>query len=179
MRRFLLMACFVVLALIGASAAATADSAERPFKGTVSGGVNFMPAEECPIGLKTVSDGVGTFTHLGRTVMHSEHCTPTGDYVPLGHMTLRAANGDTLSLEYNSFAPFPTPDTEIIHAEGDILVVGGTGRFDDAVGGQFDMDLSTFNYVADLEFPGFGPDGLPLPGPWPTVWVFGPTTIGY
>jgi hypothetical protein len=179
MRRILHFSAVVALAVVGLSSSAGADPDARPFGGTVTGGVDFAPAPECPIGLKTVSDGVGTFSHMGLTVMHSEHCTPMGDYVPLGHMTLTAANGDMVVIEYNSFAPFPTPGTEVIHAEGDFVIVDGTGRFAGATGGQFDSDLSTFNYVADLEFPGFGPDGFPLPGPWPTVWTFGPTTIGY
>ena len=179
MRRFLRFASVVALAVVGVSATAVADSSERPFRGTVVGEVDFLPAPECPIGLKTVSDATGNFLHLGRTVMHSEHCTPIGDYVPFGEMTLEAANGDIVYMEYNSFAPLPPPTTEIIEVQGDFLIVDGTGRFADAVGGQFDMDPSTFNYTAEAEFPGFLPDGSFPPGPWHAVWVFGPTTIGY
>jgi hypothetical protein len=178
MRRFLRFTSVVALALISVSGTVAAKSAERPIKGTLSGEVNFVPEAGCPIGLKTVSDAVGTLSHLGKTVMHSEHCTPSGDYIALGMMTLTAANGDTVELEYNGFAPFPTPTTEIIHVEGDMLIVDGTGRFTDATGGQFDSDWSTFNYIADIEFPGFGPGG-PLPGPYATEWIVGPTTIGY
>jgi hypothetical protein len=136
-------------------------------------------APECPLGIMTVSDGEGTLTHLGHTVMHSEHCTPADAYNPYGEMTLTAANGDTIEIIYNGFAPYPAPTDESIHGEGDLLVAGGTGRFAEASGGALDDDWNTFSYVAELEFPGYLPDGSFPPGPFMTVWEFGPITIAY
>jgi len=179
MRRLLKFTGVVALALVSVGATAAAGSAERPFKGTLYGQVDIALDAGCPLGVKTVSDAVGRLNHLGRTVMHSEHCTPAGADNPYGEMTLVAANGDTVEIVYNGFAPYPAPTDEAIHVEGDLSIVGGTGRFDDATGGQFDDDWSTFDYVADLEFPGYLPDGNFPPGPFATVWVIGPTTIGY
>ena len=78
----------------------------------------------------------------------------------------------------NGFAPFPTPETEIVHVEGGAQINGGTGRFLDAVGGQLDTDWNTFNDVADNDFPGYSPDDSLPKGPWPAVWVYGPFTSG-
>ena len=176
--KLLLFPAVVLVAIVGLGVTVGADPAARPFKGTVAGQVNFAPAPQCPVGLKTISDAEGTFAHLGRTTMHSEHCTPTGDFITGGAMTLVAANGDQLEIEYNAFAPFPPPTT-VIHGTGDFEITGGTGRFAGATGGQLDSDFSTYNYTFDIVFPGFGEDGRPLPGPWPAVWTFGPTTISY
>jgi hypothetical protein len=178
--KFLLPAVLTAATGFVPAVVARADSSARPFTGTLVGEVDFIgPAPGCPINLITTSDAGGTFSHLGRTTMHSEHCTPLTDLIPFGEMTLTAANGDKVFVEYNALAPFPTPDTTVIHLTGDIKIVGGTGRFAGATGGQFDTDWNTFNYTAAIQFPGFGPGGQPLPGPWPAVWRFGPTTIGY
>ena len=177
--KLLLFPAVVTAAVVGLGVTAGAESTARPFEGTVVGEVNFLPAPNCPIGLKTVSDAQGTFSHLGLTTMHAEHCTPTGDFITGGHQTLVAANGDQLEIEYNGFAPFPTPTTTVIHVTGDFKITGGTGRFANATGGQLDSDWDTYNYTADIVFPGFDANGRPLPGPWPATWTFGPTTIGY
>lgn len=179
MRRLMMVACAAALALVGATATVSADSGERPFQGTLYGKVDVALAAGCPLGIKTVSDAVGTISHLGRTVMHSEHCTPMDAFNPFGEMTLTAANGDTLNLVYNGYAPYPAPTDVTIHGQGDLLVVGGTGRFTDATGGRIDDDWGSFAYVAVLEFPGYLPDGSFPPGPFATVWTIGPMTIGY
>jgi hypothetical protein len=166
--------------MLSAGLPVDAGREERPLSGTLSGVVNFEEDTNCPIGLKTVSDATGTFSHLGRTTMHSEHCTPAGDFITGGIMKLTAANGDEITINYNGLAPFPTPTTTVIHITGDALIVDGTGRFDGATGGQLDADWDTFNYTADVQFPGFDPKtGAPRPGPWDATWSFGPMTIGY
>jgi hypothetical protein len=179
-RTHLLVTAIAAVAILSAGLPVDAGRDARPLTGTLSGVVDFLPAPECPVGLKTVSDATGTFSHLGRTTMHSEHCTPAGDFIFGGIMTLTAANGDEITINYNGEAPFPTPTTTVIHIAGDALIVDGTGRFEDATGGQLDGDWDTFNYTADVQFPGFDPDtGMPIPGPWDATWRFGPMTIGY
>ena len=76
MRRFLRFTSVVALALIGVSGTVAAKSAERPFKGTLSGEVNFVPEAGCPIGLKTVSDAVGT---LLRAMLAGREAPPALD----------------------------------------------------------------------------------------------------
>ena len=183
--KVLLVPVVVAAAVVGLSVSASAGRDARPFGGTVSGVVNFLPDLEvpdpgCPIDLVTVSDGQGTFTHLGKTTMRAHHCTPPFvDFAEFGEMILTAANGDEVWIEYNLFAPFPGPGTTVIHGTGDFEIVGGTGRFADATGGQpLDADWGTYNYTFDIVFPGFGETG-PLPGPWSATWTFGPTIIGY
>lgn len=177
-KRLLLALAVVMVAVLGLGVTAGADPTARPFKGTATGLVNFEPAPECPVGLKTVTDAQGTFSHLGRTTLHAEHCTPTGDIITDGTMTLVAANGDQLQIEYNGLSPFPVPPGTVIHITGDFRITGGTGRFADATGGRLDSDWATYNYTAELLFPGFDENGRPLPD-WPGTWTFGPTTIGY
>ena len=183
--KVLLVPVVVAAAVVGSSISASADRDARPFGGTVAGEVNFLPdldfpGSGCAIPLKTVSDAQGTFTHLGKTTMQAQHCTPAGvDFAEFGEMTLTAANGDELWIEYNLFAPYPDETTTIISGMGDFEIVGGTGRFAEATGGQpLDTDWDTYNYSFEIVFPGFE-DGAPIPGPWSAVWTFGPTTIDY
>lgn len=179
-RSHLLVPAIAALAMFSTGVPANAGQDARPLSGTLSGVVNFEQDLNCPIGLKTVSDATGIFSHLGHTTMHSEHCTPTGDFITGGIMTLTAANGDEITINYNGKAPFPAPGTTVISITGDALMVDGTGRFDGVTGGQLDGDWDTFNWTAAVLFPGFDPaTGMPLPGPWYATWQFGPMTIDY
>lgn len=49
-------------------------------------------------------------------------------------MTLVAANGDQVWIEYSGSAPSPGPDKKVIVVDLDFTIVGGTGRFTDASG---------------------------------------------
>jgi hypothetical protein len=139
----------------------------------VHGSVTFTPvsASMCPAGggnwgeLATVSSAAGTATHLGWTRMSSSHCTPSGDAFGPGTMTLVAANGDKVAIEYTGSAPFPGPGTTVIEAKIDFEVVGGTGRFLHASGGG--------KMTAYITFAGFE---NPV---WPARWVWSGQIIGY
>jgi hypothetical protein len=167
----LLLVCALVLFVLATTA--DAKSAERPFKGSVSGTVWFTPGAELglppnpnPPFLWTISHAVGNVTHLGRTVMDAHHPTPSSDVISGGTMVLRVANGDKLFVTYAGTAPFPVigvPST--IRAHTPMTVTGGTGRF---VGASGRVDC-----VGYVQFPGeLGP------GPWPGVWYF-KGTISY
>jgi hypothetical protein len=80
---------------------------ERPFKGTVTGEVVFPEDTTCPIGLRTDSSATGTASHLGRTIMTSEHCTPAGAQITGGVMKLIAANKDEVDINYWGTAQNP------------------------------------------------------------------------
>jgi hypothetical protein len=137
------MLMIVGLVSIGLVSAAGADSSMRPFKGSLVGEVTFneVSLTTCPAtdvffgGLSTDSEASGTVSHLGRTTMSSSHCTPAGETIEGGEMTLVAANGDQVSIHYSGYAPFPGEGTEFIDAELDFEIVGGTGRFEGATGG--------------------------------------------
>jgi hypothetical protein len=166
----------VVLALVGSAllilaiaAPASADRGSRPFKGMVAGEVafNLVPESGCPNygGLRSESSAVGTSTHLGRTVMTAQHCTPLGDDFGPGTMTLTSASGDEVWITYHGSAPFPGPGVTVYQGSIEFKVVGGTGRFMNAVGGGTMTITITFQGFEDPS--------------WPATWVWNNGTIGY
>jgi hypothetical protein len=158
MRRYLTILAIGALVVAGLATAASARSDSRPFKGSVDGVVFFVPDTECPndFSLRTDSEATGTVSHLGRTTMTSQHCTPDGTDIAGGTMTLVGANGDAVFIEYAGTAPPPDPDTGIITVDLVYVIVGGDGRYEDAHGGG-DM-------VASVVFEGF--DDMEWPGSW-------------
>lgn len=159
------------LLLMGVPGSVDADSSSRPFDGTLRGEVTFpFVGDECPAsdvflgGLRTDSEASGVVTHLGRTTMTSQHCTPAGAAIEGGEMTLVAANGDMVYLEYTGTAPPPGPDGVIVVAV-DFDIVGGTGRFDGATGGG---QMTAYVVFAGFETPA-----------WPATWVWEGAVIGY
>ena len=161
----ILLVC--ALALLCFTATANAKSAERPFKGSVSGECTFtdgsefgLPPSPSPTGLWTNSSAVGNVAHLGRTAMESHHPTPPADSITDGTMTLTAANGDKVYITYDGFAPPPVqgiPSTVVVI--GALTINGGTGRFANATGEA--------EYTAHVEFAG---DFFSPGNPWPGVW---------
>jgi hypothetical protein len=162
MRRFVVILMLCALALAIFTAAASAKSVARPFKGFVSGEVVFTPDPQSPspTGLWTDSSAAGNVSHLGETVMTSRHPTPTGTDIAGGRMKMVAANGAEVWITYSGYAPYPvigTPSTIVVDV--DFTVVGGTGRFAHATGGGAMTGL--------VDFPG----ELTL-GPWPASWTW-------
>ncbi|MDH3289443.1 MAG: hypothetical protein OEO20_03545 [Gemmatimonadota bacterium] len=137
---------------------------DRPFKADLSGTAVWeydWADPVCPV--TTVSDGWGTMTHLGTVHHHSTHCAPvTKPTYENGHWEFTAANGDVLVLEYGGWPaglPLPLP----------LQVVGGTGRFTDASGTI---------YLVDIKLVGeWGDDGNPIE-PWYAWWTL-EGTISY
>jgi hypothetical protein len=125
------LAAFVVTA-----AAADTGGTDRPFTGTLVGSGTFAPDSACPIGLRTVSEGSGTASHLGLVSMSFNHCAPPADVITGGQMTLVAANEDEVHMTYSGTCdapPFP-PVGEVITCNTENVIVGGTGRFANATG---------------------------------------------
>ena len=143
MRKSTFALTLAALLLAATAMPAAASSGMRPFKGSVSGEVSFMPVAltTCPAagtyvgGLRTDGAAVGTATHLGLTAMTSQHCTPAGDTIAGGTGTFVAANGDEVYFDYAGTAPFPDETTTVVVAEIEYTITGGTGRFADAQGG--------------------------------------------
>jgi len=147
---------FALLIFVSAPLLAGDNPTERPFWGTFSGVANFLPTDACvdisPV--QTIADAVGKMTHLGKSVLSTSHCTTEDGHAVLGQATMTAANADEVWLTYNAETVFPPP---LIIQEIDMVVTGGTGRFDGASG-----ELSGYAYV---EFLGFTvPD-------WPITFV--------
>ena len=158
-----LLAAVVLLAALMAfvvtAAAADTRGTDRPFKGTLVGSATVAPDASCPIGLRTVSEGSGTGSHLGLVSMSSGHCTPVTNVIA-GQMTLVAANGDEVHATYSGTCePFPLPPVgETITCNTENVIVGGTGRFANATGEAHMTALVTWT--------GFGAPLLPANWTW-------------
>lgn len=157
-----------VLLVMAVAVPVSADPGSRPFKGLVVGEVAFnevpvticAPSDVVLGGLRTDSSAIGTSTHLGKTVVTMSHCTPSGEKFGPGRMVLTSARGDEVWITYSGSAPYSDGDTEI---KGNIefKIDGGTGRFEDAVGGG--------SMTVHILVQGY---------PWPAKWVWN-GTIGY
>lgn len=160
MRRLMALAAALMLALaLAPTAAADEHGTNRPFRSDISGIVywTFEPMPDCPV--QTVGEAMGLATHMGAVTWWSSHCPPA--VLPVysgGHLVFTAANGDTLTADYdiNGDPPY--------YAD----VTGGTGRFSHASG------RLGFHYVVTQGQ--WGPDG-PI-APWYVDWHF-KGTISY
>lgn len=97
----------------------------------------------------------GTAAHLGRVSVTAEHCTqidiftvPNPGSFRDGEMTITAANGDELWLEYAGhfvFTPAGAPDVGVSQiAFTTVTVTGGTGRFEGATGSLTGRSVDNF-----------------------------------
>ena len=153
MRKLLTLTMAVALLLMSIPAASAGPNA-RPFKASMEGSVFFVGDPACtnnPWSLRTDSAATGRVSHLGRTTMTARHCTPGGTSVEGGEMTLVAANGDQMFIEYEAFAP-PPNENGIVVVEGDFEIVGGDGRFEEAHGGGDLYVLVVFEGFGDPEW---------------------------
>lgn len=149
-----------LLLLLGGGVPATAcqHGTDRPFKASASGQFAFDASNprDCLAGFTGVVQAAGHATHLGALRVSSTHCE--GDGVSYdGHMTLTAANGDTLKGTYLTHWVI-TGAT--VHVTGDLTINGGTGRFRGATG-TLAQD-HTISLTSDE-------------GPWPLAMTFAGT----
>lgn len=157
MRRILILLSTCLMLLVGVAAPAGAQSdTPRPFAGaTASGPVEFLPTEaprvcpNFPFLTTTVTSLPGRARHLGRMSLSSQHCAGFG-YLTGGTMTMVAANGDKVFIEYSVDSPMVPTAAFDVYTDG--TIVGGTGRFDRA-SGHVDMIGS----IVFPQFPSFDP----------------------
>ena len=165
MRKILVLSMAAAL-LLTAVPAAGAKPDTRPFKGSMSGSITFEVDPSCdnnPWFMRTDSHATGNVSHLGRTTMTGSHCTPAAAAIESGEMTLVAANGDRVFIEYGGTA-FPPNEDGIVIADVSFAIVGGEGRFEGAGGGG---DMTGFIVFEGLDDP-----------EWVASWVWN-GTIGY
>lgn len=136
----------------------------RPFMGTMSGDALFDFESDACLSVtgapwQTISSMEGELTHMGRSQYHSMHCsTLDGASLVNGNATLVAANGDEIWLTYTAslISPFPAP---VLMYEVNNVVVGGTGRFENASGEILSvvfvtLDMTALSAPIDMDFAG-------------------------
>ncbi len=145
MSRALLMAVVLVLTL-GVTVPAQAGQADHmvPMKGAgVGQDVPPVPGVfpgcslgegEAPLLWRFTSEGTGTVSHLGRVTYEFTHCTHVDLTLTEGVMTLTAANGDTLALDYTGVVTSYEPGDPEALWEMSWTPSSGTGRFVGASG---------------------------------------------
>jgi N-methylhydantoinase B/oxoprolinase/acetone carboxylase alpha subunit len=121
---------------------AGADPVAVPLKGTWKGGSNFIfPApSSCPADsvMQAIATAKGNMTHTGESEYLSPVCcNAVGQCV--GTAIITAANGDALYLSVTHFFNPVTGDW----SQSDVII-GGTGRFEDATGTSTSSGTSTF-----------------------------------
>lgn len=136
MRTIAVIAIAGLMVVAATVPAASAGSADRPFRGWIAGGGTVVPDASCPRGLRTVVWGSGEVAHLGWTTMTGTHCQPgLGEDAVGGVQTFVAANGDTIEMTYTATVePFEPVEGALMEGPGQTIITGGTGRFAGASG---------------------------------------------
>ena len=156
MRRFVVSLVVVGLVVLAFTASASAAGKARPFQGYMIGTATFAPGtatDPSPTGVWAMPYGVGDVSHLGASVMTAKH--PADLTFSDGDMTLVAANGDKVFMEYCGGGPAPEYVGQVYDVSIKFAIVGGTGRFTGASGGGdmtvtltfMGFDLSTGSVV--------------------------------
>jgi hypothetical protein len=145
----------VLLLTATASVSAGDNPRPRPFNGTFVGEATFPESEAClavtGAPWQTLSSSAGRMSHLGRTELSTAHCpTPDGSAAVAGEATFTAANGDQLQATYTAVTVAPPP---LIIQEIDFVIVGGTGRFENATGWLRGVVYVTFEGYDDPSWP--------------------------
>jgi hypothetical protein len=119
---------------IAAPAAAADQGSGATFKVGAAYDANIVGADAT--GLSVVAAGSATGTEVGSGSWNdTEFAAFTASGLDInGTLTLTAANGDELFVQYHATTPFPDA-TGAIHPVGTFTITGGTGRFANATGG--------------------------------------------
>ena len=154
----------VALGIVVASLAYAGPS--RPFKGSLDVIERIGRLTRCP-GLQGQPGQGGTFTggghasHLGKVQVSGSHCIEVEPGVPTpffrlfdGRLAMRAANGDVVLADYSGVFTFTSAGNYTF--QGDYVITGGTGRFEDASGtgeltGVLEGPVPSFEQAVTLE----------------------------
>lgn len=165
MRRAMLLLSTVVLLVAWLTPSAGAAPPARPFTGSAIVEVLVGPEPDgscdADAGWRTDTTATGTASHLGRMTFTATHCTPEEPesevgLVHDGEMTMVAANGDELFVEYEGYSdPWVFELGAVITGTMYLSIDGGTGRFEGATG-EAVMDVYLILESFDIT--------VPLPG---------------
>jgi hypothetical protein len=121
----------------------------RPFKATAKA---YAVAVSPPPILEIYITGSGHATHMGKTSIWQHHFVNVISMTFYdGRFLWTAANGDTIEGGYGG-SMVPTSVGFEIH--GQFTIDGGTGRFEDAIGGGVASGMQYFDNTADLRLDG-------------------------
>ena len=145
----------VGLILVGALAAPTTASQQRPMEGTFTG-APALAEQRCPDALTIGHEVSGTATHLGKFTGSGTNCTEftfATESVAIwdGIVVIEAADGSTLLLTAEGRQEAPVNGVAT-YAHVD-TIVGGTGRFADAAGVitvSGSIDFATFQITGSI-----------------------------
>jgi hypothetical protein len=157
----------LVMAVVGLVALCAYAGSLVPFAargvGQIIGTAEISPSEEYPFGataLMAVDRAYGThlgkFTTVYNAVAGMKQVTVEGVpvlmFVLAGTADITAANGDQQFWTFSIVSPEPPPP--LFDFEGELQLVGGTGRFKGATGssttvGQLDFVTGAFHYVSN------------------------------
>ena len=146
----------LALLLIAAATVSAGDNPRlRPFNGALAGEATFPASDACldvtGAPFQTLSSSVGRMSHLGLTELSTAHCsTLDGSAAVAGEATFTAANGDQLWATYTAVTVAPPP---LIIQEADFVIVGGTGRFENATGWLRGVVYVSFEGFDDPSWP--------------------------
>jgi hypothetical protein len=141
-----------VVVVVGLLSSAWAK--EVPLKGNYAD----RPASAVPVDPDHVfvtTAGGGHLTHFGKFEFVSPHLSGLSDLTVVGEQTLTAANGDSITGEFNSqLTPSVTPDGHVfLVGDIEVTIVSGTGRFANATGSyifSITFDTATLESVATI-----------------------------
>lgn len=150
-----LLACFTAAVVANGG-----NPHPRPLMGSMSGEATYdwesgacLPVTGAP--WRTINYMVGHVTHLGWTEYYSHHCAdPVTFALEAGEATMVAANGDEIWFTYTAelITPFTPPPVTVVYAVENV-VVGGTGRFENASGEFLSLVAVTIEDLADPSTP--------------------------
>jgi hypothetical protein len=122
------LALVVVLGLCGPAGAAD----PVPFKGSLGGDVTRTPIDDTQVGIDIDADGAATV--LGKFTLEVPHLVDTAIRTAAGYYRFVAADGDTLTAEFEGQAG-PSDIPGVVRIIEVATITGGTGRFAGATGG--------------------------------------------
>ena len=120
-----------VLAVLGLAGPALAQQ-QVPFKGGLNGVVQV--GTPTPQGVPVLVNATGNATHLGQFTLAIPHIVNRANGTATGSYQFVAANGDTLTANFNGKA-MPTATPGVLYIVETAAITGGTGRFAGATGG--------------------------------------------
>lgn len=130
MTRHHFILALAALVVIGLAGQAPAEQG-TPFKGKFEGDVTVTPLPPPKVSVQVNAEGHAT--HLGLFALSIPHQVDRDKKTAHGVYTFTAANGDTLTAEFDGRSS-TTPIPGVLYIEETATITGGTGRFAGATG---------------------------------------------